>query len=170
MAGKIDQSTNGSCFFTIADNGLHKTSKGMREMNYRDTQHFERATMPQLPIQPLSVLCGITARFYFSQDSEIETLTIKADGVAEASVYWYLDDSSTVYLSNLVVYPQFRNKGIGKKLQVIREQIGKDLNANTSCLWVKNKTWMHEWYKKRGYSDLKDHEQKGFVWMSKSLL
>jgi len=116
------------------------------------------------------VLCGVTARFYFSQDSDIELFTIKADGVAEASVYWYLDDSSTIYLCNLVVYPQFRNKGIGEKLQVIREQIGKDLNANTSCLWVKNGTWMHEWYQRRGYSYLKDHEQKGFIWMIKPLL
>ena len=149
---------------------LHKTSKGLREMNYQDTQHFERATMPKLPIQPLLVLCGITARFLFYQDSEIETLTIKADSVAEASIYWYLDDNSTVYLSNLVVYPQFRNKGVGKQLQEIREQIGRDLNANISCLWVKNGTWMHEWYKRRGYSNLKDHEQKGFVWMSKPLI
>ena len=26
-------------------NVLHKTSKGLREMNYQDTQQFERATM-----------------------------------------------------------------------------------------------------------------------------
>ena len=40
-------------------NVLHKTSKGMREMNYQYTQKFERATMPKLPIQPLLVLCGV---------------------------------------------------------------------------------------------------------------
>ena len=43
----------------VTYNGLHKTSKGMREMNYQDTQHFERATMLKLPIQPLLVLCGV---------------------------------------------------------------------------------------------------------------
>ncbi len=139
-------------------------------MNYQITQQFERATKLKLPIQPLLVLCGVTARFYFSQDSDIELLTIKADGVAEASVYWYLDDSSTIYLCNLVVYPQFRNKGIGEKLQVIREQIGKDLNANTSCLWVKKESWMFQWYQRRGYSELKPHARKGFVWMTKPLL
>lgn len=126
----------------VVHNVLHSTSKGLQEMNYQNTQQFERPTMLQIPMHPLLVLCGVTARFLFSQDSEIETVTIKADGVAEASVYWYLDDNSTVYLSNLVVNLQFRNKGIGEKLQVIREQIGKDLNANTSCLWVKNDTWM----------------------------
>jgi len=48
----------------IAHNGSHKTSKGMLEMNYQDTQQFERATMPKLPIQPLLVLCGVMPRFY----------------------------------------------------------------------------------------------------------
>lgn len=152
------------------NNGLHSTSKGLREMNYQDTKQIGRANMLQIPMQPLLVLCGVTARFLFSKDSEIETLTIKADSVAEASVFWYLDDSSTVYLSNLVVYPQFRNKGIGKQLQEIREQIGKDLNANTSCLWVKKESWMFKWYQRRGYSEIKTHERKGFVWMTKPLL
>ena len=44
----------------MAYNVLHKTSKGMREMNYQDTIQFERATMLQLPIQPLLVLCGVS--------------------------------------------------------------------------------------------------------------
>ena len=149
---------------------LHKTSKGMREMNYQDIQQFERATMPKLPIQPLLVLCGVTARFYFSQDLGIETLTIKADGVAQASVYWYVDDSSTVYLANLLINPNYRNKGIGKQLQEIREQIGKDLNAKTSCLWVKKESWMFKWYQRRGYSELKPHARKGFIWMTKPLI
>ena len=42
-------------------NVLHKTSKGMREMNYQDTQQLERATMLKLPIQPLLVLCGVSS-------------------------------------------------------------------------------------------------------------
>ena len=33
----------------VGDNGLHKTSKGMREMNYQNTTRFERATMLKLP-------------------------------------------------------------------------------------------------------------------------
>jgi hypothetical protein len=49
----------------ITYNVLHKTSKGMREMNYQNTQQFERATMLKLPIQPLLVLCGVMTRFYF---------------------------------------------------------------------------------------------------------
>ena len=46
------------------NNVLHKTSKGMREMIYQDTQQFERATMPKLPIQPLLVLCGVSVSVF----------------------------------------------------------------------------------------------------------
>ena len=55
----------GDAVFSITANGLHKTSKGMREMNYQDTQQLERATMVKLPIQPLLVLCGVSTRFLF---------------------------------------------------------------------------------------------------------
>lgn len=34
-------------------------------MNYQDTQHFERATMLKLPIQPLLVLCGVRRCSFF---------------------------------------------------------------------------------------------------------
>lgn len=46
-------------------NGLHKTSKGMREMNYQETQQFERASMLKLPTQPLLVLCGVRRCSFF---------------------------------------------------------------------------------------------------------
>jgi hypothetical protein len=49
----------------LAYNGWHKTSKGMREMNYQYTQQFERVIMLKLPIQPLLVLCGVSACLLF---------------------------------------------------------------------------------------------------------
>jgi len=48
----------------IAHNVLHKTSKGMREMNYQNTTQFERATMLKLLPKPLLVLCVVMPRFY----------------------------------------------------------------------------------------------------------
>jgi hypothetical protein len=62
----MEQKSSGLSCPKMGHNVLHKTSKGMREMNYQDTQQFERATMLKLPIQPLLVLCGVTARFYLS--------------------------------------------------------------------------------------------------------
>ena len=49
------------------------------------------------------------------------------------------------------------------------ETIGKDLNASNCYLWTKKEGWLHEWYKRCGYSDFKEHEQKEFVWMLKNL-
>lgn len=49
----------------IAGNVGYMTSKGMRDMNYQDTQQFERATMLKLPIQPLLVLCGVCAVAFY---------------------------------------------------------------------------------------------------------
>ena len=38
----------------------------MREMNYQDTQQFERATMLKLPKQPLLFLCGVVRWLFFT--------------------------------------------------------------------------------------------------------
>jgi GNAT superfamily N-acetyltransferase len=108
--------------------------------------------------------------FFFKSNKLINSiLIIEKNKKAKSTIYWYSDDNSTIYLSGLNVNKEIRQKGIGKELQEIREQIGKSLNFNTSCLWVKKETWMHEWYKKRGYLDLKNHKQKGFIWMIKSI-
>jgi hypothetical protein len=48
----------------IRHNGLHKTSKGMREMNYQDTTQFKRATMLNNLLKPLLVLCGVIGCLY----------------------------------------------------------------------------------------------------------
>lgn len=49
----------------LAYNVLHKTSKGMREMNYQYTQQFERAIMLNMPPKPLLVLCGVSISVFY---------------------------------------------------------------------------------------------------------
>ena len=53
-------------FLSMNANVLHKTSKGMREMNYQYTQQFERAAMLKLPIRPLLVLCGVRLPYFLN--------------------------------------------------------------------------------------------------------
>ena len=48
----------------IADNVLHKTSKGMREMNYQITINLLRATPLQIPLKPLCFIPRVI-RFYY---------------------------------------------------------------------------------------------------------
>jgi len=55
--------SNRSGHVAMEHNGLHKTSKGMRDMNYQDTQQLERATMLNNLLKPLLVLCVVMPRF-----------------------------------------------------------------------------------------------------------
>ena len=98
-------------------------------------------------------------------------LIMEKSGKAFSRIYWYNDDNTTVYLDYLSVDEDIRRKGIGTIMQVMREKIGITLGATTSCLWVNKNTWMHDWYKRRGYEDWKNHEQEeNAVWMRKSLV
>jgi GNAT superfamily N-acetyltransferase len=98
-------------------------------------------------------------------------LIMEKSGNAFARAYWYNDDKTTIYLDWLSVDKKVRMQGIGTELQKIREQIGLQLGATTSCLWVKKDTWMHDWYKRRGYEDWKDYNDEiNAVWMRKHLV
>jgi N-acetylglutamate synthase-like GNAT family acetyltransferase len=98
-------------------------------------------------------------------------LIMEENGNAFARVYWYFDDNLSVCLDWLSVSENSRRNGIGTKLQEIREKLGTELGATTSYLWVEKGTWMHEWYKRRGYEDYKDNEkEKNAIWMQKSLI
>ena len=104
-----------------------------------------------------------------SWGSEIYIMEI--NGKAFGRAYWYYDDSSTIYLAGLSVNKEERKMGIGTELQNIREEIGRKMGATISCLWVQKNTWMHEWYKRRGYKDWgKNEHEKNTIWMEKSLI
>ena len=92
------------------------------------------------------------------------------NGIAFARLYQYADDTETVVLCSLSVDENVRKQGIGTKLQQMRENIGIVLGASRSCLWVKNKTWMRNWYERRGYTYLEDYKgEEDSIWMVKSL-
>lgn len=116
----------------------------------------------------------INDRFIYHSNTESwgsSVLIMEKSGKAFGRIYWYNDDSTTVYLDWLSVDIEVRRQGIGTQLQEIREKIGKSLGAVTSCLFVKKDSWMHGWYKRRGYSDIKEHDyQEGFIWMEKLLV
>jgi|GEM_PF-1111550 len=118
----------------------------------------------------LALTC-LDSRFishFYPGDLTSEILIMEKHGNAFARIYWYNDDNETVYLDWLSVDPKFREQGIGKDLQLIREGMGVCLGAKTSCLWVNKDTWMHEWYKRRGYEDWFDRkEQENTIWMRK---
>lgn len=98
-------------------------------------------------------------------------LIMEKRGKAFARLYWYHDDNTTVYLDGLSVDSKSQRQGIGTELQKIRESIGRSMGATISCLWVRKNTWMHAWYKRRGYTDWMNNEnEKNTVWMKKPLV
>lgn len=106
---------------------------------------------------------------HFKDDKWGFTVFIMAEnGNAFARAYWFKDDLETIYLDWLSVNEVNRKEGIGTELQLIRERIGVNNGATKSVLWVEKNTWQHEWYKRRGYVDLKPYEkEENAIWMEK---
>jgi N-acetylglutamate synthase-like GNAT family acetyltransferase len=97
---------------------------------------------------------------------------MQKDGKSYGRVYQYDNDKSAICLEGLNVNPDCRNLGLGTELQEIRENIGREIGATESYLWVDTDSWMYEWYKRRGYVDWKkfdDEDNDKLIWMCKTL-
>ena len=99
-----------------------------------------------------------------------EVFIMEKNGKGFGRVYWFNEDKTSAILCWLSVNEDERKKGLGTKLQEIREDIAKIIGATTTFLWVEKGSWMYEWYKRRGYEDYKDHEEEDCIWMKKQLI
>ena len=89
-------------------------------------------------------------------------------GIFRFAIYRYDDDKKTIYLSNVFVDEERRKEGIGNSILNAADKIAKKMNADSICLKAKQDSFVHEWYKRHGYSDLcADDEDKDFMWMVK---
>jgi GNAT superfamily N-acetyltransferase len=95
-------------------------------------------------------------------------LLMAITGTAFGRAYMYDDEPTVIYLDMLSVNESIRKKGIGTMLQEMREHIGKEWGATESWLWVKKESWMHDWYKRRGYIDDVERNEE-HIWMKKIL-
>lgn len=97
-------------------------------------------------------------------------LIMEETGKAFCRVYMYHDNKTSIYLDWLSVNDDSRKQRLGTTLQELREHIGKQLGYTTAYLYVNNFSWMHEWYKRRGYQDWIRHEvNEDCIWMWKDL-
>lgn len=79
--------------------------------------------------------------------------------------YFYHDNQDYICFDWLVVNESDRKKGIGTRLLKAHIELAKSLNIE-SYLWVKTGSWMHDWYRRNGYVDYKDHEtEENSMWM-----
>ena len=100
----------------------------------------------------------------------VSIFIMEKNGNAMAHCYYYNDCQKVIYLDTLNVSEEYRRQGLGTKLQEIREDIGRSVEAKKSMLFVDKNSWMHEWYKRRGYIDEEKCENPDFIWMEKKLL
>ena len=71
---------------------------------------------------------------------------------------WISDENPRkLFLSNLMVQPEDRNKGIGKALLDYSEKAAKRLGMKRIALKVRKDSWMENWYKRIGY-------QEDYIW------
>ena len=86
------------------------------------------------------------------------------------AIYRYDDDFDTVYLSNVFVDENYREKGLGNEILNSANDMAKQLNAKSICLKVIRNSFVHDWYERHGYSDLSvDEEEPQYIWMIKRL-
>ncbi len=91
-------------------------------------------------------------------------------GFVFGRAYTYNDRSNTIYLDSLSVRKTLRKQGYGKKMQKVRENLGRRLGCEYSVLWVRKKSWMLKWYKRRGYSFFEKKKYDPIsIWMRKNL-
>lgn len=95
------------------------------------------------------------------------TVIMHFKGLAVGHIYRYHDDKKVVYIEGLNVSENFRGNGMGRKLLHLLEEM-RYPGSIILNLWVIKDSWMHEWYKREGYSDLCVHsEEEKTVWMEK---
>ncbi len=104
----------------------------------------------------------------YKNKSDYGTFFMLEDGSALCRIYGFKDDDSYMVLDSLSVKPNFRNRGIGTRLQEIREEYAKKKNCTHVFLWVEKNSWMIDWYKRRGYIEKGVYDKEdGCVWMRK---
>lgn len=101
-------------------------------------------------------------------DCEQVISSIKND-VFSVSVYWYLDDDNTAYISSLKVSDRYKGIGIASSIVSELEVMLKSLGFSKVLLWVDKMSWMKLWYERIGYSYFQDHEVSKYVYMIKYL-
>lgn len=92
-------------------------------------------------------------------------LVMEKNGKAFSRTYFFNNDNNTIYFDTLSVSNDCLKEGIATELLNAHIKLAKILGSE-SWLWVKKETWVHEWYKRKGYADFKDYEgEDNSIWM-----
>jgi len=88
-----------------------------------------------------------------------------ADILQRFSFYSYKDEPNVLYLSNVFVNEEYRNKGIGTKILKIADEVSTYLKCNSIRLKTENGSNAESLYRKNGYKILTEEGKQ--IWLEK---
>lgn len=92
-------------------------------------------------------------------------MRITYNDFASCTLYWYSDDISRCYISELFVEKEYRNNGIGSKLISFCIDKAKELNFEQIILKCDKNSFMDNYYKKIGFKYYCEDENDDFEWL-----
>ncbi len=96
-------------------------------------------------------------RFFDGRDEWISVAIDENNIIAFLSIEVHHEDKEYIYLDDLSVTKQYRNKGIGTKLLCNAEEYAKEINIPTICLHVeKSNTAAFKLYQRLRYTISED--------------
>lgn len=106
---------------------------------------------------------------YAENDLSSSILIMERNGKAFSRNYWFNDDDDKIYFDWLNVEAGSRKKGIATKMLDAHLRLTEIFKLD-SCLWVRKNTWMHDWYKRKGYNYVGEYEkEENAIWMIKKI-
>lgn len=92
-------------------------------------------------------------------------------GYAYGRGYYFHDDLTTWYISDLSVEVGQQGRGIGRMMLAMIEHYSCCINVTTIKLWVFKDTWQKAWYERNGYVETGVYDgEENAVWMEKKIV
>ena len=87
------------------------------------------------------------------------------------ALYYYNDEPSILYFSNLYIDEKYRNRWIGQKILDYAFKYAKKHRYKDIILNAVKDSWVQKWYERNGFEYLEDAdgEYVGNAWMIKKL-
>ena len=104
---------------------------------------------------------GYLNKFFDSRDEWIAVAVDNGNIIAFLSIEVHHEDKEYIYLDDLSVTKEYRNKGIGTKLIKTAESYAKEINIPTICFHVeKTNTNAFRLYQRLGYNIYQDQQTR----------
>ena len=102
-------------------------------------------------------------------DQQLSIVIVESKGKAHIRLFQDYENCRRVYFEGLSVEEPHRKLKLGSEILKIAETAARILLAKEFFLSVEEDSWVHDWYRRIGYSYFSKHEEEGLIWMIKKL-